>query len=277
MTDRRKRIRKIAAAAVILLLLLGFCVYENNHLVVTEYTYQNAQIPEALNDYRIVQISDLHNARFGADNHRLTGRIRNLEPDLIVLTGDLVDAYHTNLTVAAALAQELTAVAPVYFISGNHEEWLDAQTREALYRDLSDAGVILLENSSVMIGKGDAQFELLGIYDGRLQSNTLRTMTEENENPDVLTVLLAHEPQYLDEYARCGVNLVLTGHAHGGQFRLPWIGGVVAPDQGFFPPYTEGVFTQDNTTMIISRGLGNSVIPVRLFNDPEIVTVTLHS
>ena len=123
----------------------------------------------------------------------------------------------------------------------------------------------------------DAQFELLGIYDGRLQSNTLRTMTEENENPDVLTVLLAHEPQYLDEYARCGVDLVLTGHAHGGQFRLPWIGGVVAPDQGFFPTYTEGIFTQDNTTMIISRGLGNSVIPVRLFNDPEIVTVTLHS
>lgn len=258
----------------ILIAVLVFCWIQNNYLTVTHYTYENAKLPEELEGYRIVQISDLHNATFGAKNQWLVSKVEKLQPDMIVLTGDIVDSSHTNIEVALKFAERCVELAPTYYITGNHENWLETSEKEYLLAELENLGVVCLCDSYVEIEQGESAFTLIGLNDESLMGNTLRKVVE-GADSERLQILLAHEPQYLDNYAAGGVDLVLTGHAHGGQFRLPLAGGLVAPDQGFFPEYTEGVHVKDGTTMIISRGLGNSVVPVRLFNLPEIVCVDL--
>ncbi|MBQ9141230.1 MAG: metallophosphoesterase [Lachnospiraceae bacterium] len=259
---------------VILVMLILFCWIQNKYLTVTYYIYETALLPENFEGFRIVQISDLHNATFGAGNGRLVSKVEALQPDMIVLTGDLVDSGHTNMKVALEFAKESVAIAPTYYITGNHENWLEVSEKEYLLTELEKLSVMCLRDEAVEISLGDSTFTLIGLNDESLMGNTLRMVLEDTDT-ETLRILLAHEPQYLDNYAASGVDLVLTGHAHGGQFRLPFVGGLVAPDQGLFPEYTNGEHVKGETTMIISRGLGNSVIPLRVFNLPEIVCVDL--
>lgn len=256
---------------IVILVLLGY--YENHHLVVTQYSY-HSESEQISGTYRIVQISDLHNASFGKDNRKLLEKIRELEPDAIVLTGDLVDSNHTNVARALAFAESAATICPVYYVTGNHEYWLEKQERENLFDGLQNAGVILLKNETAHINDGGVAFSIVGLDDHSLSDKTLQQLMQELPQGEV-SVVLAHEPQYLQKFADTGANLVLSGHAHGGQVRLPWVGGLVAPDQGFLPKYTAGEHRENNTTMIVSRGLGNSVIPLRILNDPEIVCVDI--
>lgn len=257
---------------VILLLFLGFAHYENKHLVVTYYEYTDEKITDALDGFRIVQISDLHNSSFGKNNKRLVQKITELEPDIIVITGDLVDAYLTNIDKAIRFVRQITPLCPVYYVTGNHEFVLDDDERAELFAKLEAAGVILMDDRTERIFVNGESVTLIGLSEYHLEGWTLWNLTK-TLDPDELWILLAHEPQYLESYSEENVDLVFSGHAHGGQFRLPFIGGVVAPGQGLFPKYTEGVHTEGDTSMVISRGLGNSIIPLRLFNDPEIVCV----
>lgn len=257
---------------VALLVVWGVCLVQNKYLTVTNYVYTNRQLPKEFEGYRIVQISDLHNATFGTENERLVNKVEALQPNMIVLTGDLVDSGHTNVEVALKFAEQCTQLAPTYYITGNHENWLEVSEKEQLLTELEKLGVMCLRNEAVEISQGDRTFTLIGLNDESLMGNTLRMVLEDTDM-EKLQILLAHEPQYLDNYATSGVDLVLSGHAHGGQVRLPFVGGLVAPDQGLFPKYTEGVHVLGDTTMIISRGLGNSVVPLRVFNLPEIVCV----
>ena len=291
--SNRKKYIKSALVLLIVIALLLFCSYQNRHLETTYYTYKAEQLGADLEGYRIVQISDLHNVKFGKNNQKLVDRIRECEPDMIVLTGDLVDSNHTNVDRAVQFVDEIVKICPVYYVTGNHEYWLEKSEYDELMDGLVSAGVVILDNQVVEISRGDAKFRLVGLDDRSLADGTLEALlsdesirnnqAEQNEetadNEDSgekeLTVVLAHEPQYLARYAGTGVDLVLSGHAHGGQFRLPFVGGIVAPDQGFLPEYTAGEYYMNVTEMIVSRGLGNSVIPVRLFNYPEIVCVDL--
>lgn len=259
---------------VVILAVLVFCWIQNNYLTITYYTYENAKLPQAFEGYRIVQISDLHNASFGVKNKHLVSKITDLQPDMIVITGDVVDYSHTNIEVALEFAKQAVVIAPTYYITGNHENWLDSAEKTYLLAELEKLGVVCLEDELVEIASGKDAFTLIGLNDESLMGNTLGKVLE-GANSEQVQILLAHEPQYLENYAASGVDLVLTGHAHGGQVRLPWVGGLVAPGQGIFPKYTEGEHVMDSTTMIISRGLGNSVVPLRLFNLPEIVCVDL--
>ena len=245
-TKKQKYI-KLAITLSIVIVIILFCNFQNKHLETTHYTYAAEQLGADLEGYRIVQISDLHNAKFGKNNQKLVGRIRECEPDMIVLTGDLVDSNHTNVDRAVQFVDEIVKICPVYYVTGNHEYWLEKSEYDELMDGLIGAGVVILDDQVGEISRGEKE----------------------------LTVVLAHEPQYLVRYASIGVDLVLSGHAHGGQFRLPFVGGIVAPDQGFLPEYTAGEYYMDGTEMIVSRGLGNSVIPARLFNYPEIVCVEL--
>ena len=244
--------KKILILMLIIIILIPFCLFQNKHLVITTYTYESEKLGADLDGYRIVQISDLHNAEFGKENKKLLETIRSCSPDIIVITGDLVDSNHTNVERAVAFVKEAVKIAPVYYVSGNHEYWLD---------------------EAVCIEKGDSSFMLIGLDDQHLSDETLKNLLQEQKNE--LSIVLAHEPQYLQNYANAGADLVLTGHAHGGQIRLPFVGGIVAPDQGFLPEYTSGKYNRADTEMIVSRGLGNSIIPVRLFNYPEVVCVEL--
>ena len=291
--SNRKKYIKSALVLLIVIALLVFCSYQNRHLETTYYTYKAEQLGADLEGYRIVQISDLHNVKFGKNNQKLVDRIRECEPDMIVLTGDLVDSNHTNVDRAVQFVDEIVKICPVYYVTGNHEYWLEKSEYDELMDGLVSAGVVILDNQVVEISRGDAKFRLVGLDDRSLADGTLEALlsdesirnnqaeqkeeTADNEDSGEkeLTVVLAHEPQYLARYAGTGVDLVLSGHAHGGQFRLPFVGGIVAPDQGFLPEYTAGEYYMNGTEMIVSRGLGNSVIPVRLFNYPEIVCVDL--
>lgn len=270
--SNRKKYIKSAIILLIVITLLLFCNFQNKHLETTHYTYEAEQLGVDLDGYRIVQISDLHNAKFGKNNQKLVDRIRECAPDMIVLTGDLVDSNHTNVDRAVQFVNEIVKICPVYYVTGNHEYWLDTSEYEKLMDGLVSAGVVILDNQVVEISRGDAKFRLVGLDDKSLADGTLEALLSDEKE---LTVVLAHEPQYFARYAGTGVDLVLSGHAHGGQFRLPFVGGIVAPDQGFLPEYTAGEYYMNGTEMIVSRGLGNSVIPVRLFNYPEIVCVEL--
>lgn len=270
--SNRKKYIKSAIVLLIVIVLLLFCNFQNKHLETTHYTYETEQLGVDLDGYRIVQISDLHNAKFGKNNQKLVDRIRECEPDMIVLTGDLVDSNHTNVDRAVQFVDEIVKICPVYYVTGNHEYWLEKSEYDELMDGLIGAGVVILDDQVVEISRGDAKFRLVGLDDKSLADGTLEALLSDEKE---LTVVLAHEPQYFARYAGTGVDLVLSGHAHGGQFRLPFVGGIVAPDQGFLPEYTAGEYYMNGTEMIVSRGLGNSVIPVRLFNYPEIVCVEL--
>lgn len=270
--SNRKKYIKSAIVLLIVIVLLLFCNFQNKHLETTHYTYETEQLGVDLDGYRIVQISDLHNAKFGKSNQKLVDRIRECDPDMIVLTGDLVDSNHTNVDRAVQFVDEIVKICPVYYVTGNHEYWLDTYEYEKLMDGLASAGVVILDDQVVEISRGDAKFRLVGLDDKSLADGTLEALLSDEKE---LTVVLAHEPQYFARYAGTGVDLVLSGHAHGGQFRLPFVGGIVAPDQGFLPEYTAGEYYMNGTEMIVSRGLGNSVVPVRLFNYPEIVCVEL--
>ena len=280
--SNRKKYIKSAIVLLIVIALLLFCNYQNRHLETTYYTYKAEHLDAEFDGYRIVQISDLHNAKFGKNNQKLVDMIRECDPDMIVLTGDLVDSNHTNVDRAVQFVDEIVKICPVYYVTGNHEYWLEASEYDELMSGLTGAGAVILDDQVVEISRGDAKFRLVGLDEKSLADGTLGTLlnnaqnvAHEDSEKKEFTVVLAHEPQYFARYASAGVDLVLSGHAHGGQFRLPFVGGIVAPDQEFFPEYTAGEYYMDSTEMIVSRGLGNSVIPVRLFNYPEIVCVEL--
>ena len=265
--------KKILILILIIIILIPFCLFQNKHLVITTYTYESEKLGADLDGYRIVQISDLHNAEFGKENKKLLETIRSCSPDIIVITGDLVDSNHTNVERAVAFVKEAVKIAPVYYVTGNHEYWLDPSENEQMMQGILAAGAYDLDDEAVCIEKGDSSFMLIGLDDQHLSDETLKNLLQEQKNE--LSIVLAHEPQYLQNYANAGADLVLTGHAHGGQIRLPFVGGIVAPDQGFLPEYTSGKYNRADTEMIVSRGLGNSIIPVRLFNYPEVVCVEL--
>ncbi len=274
-----KKLHKYIWIFGICISLFVFFFWQNNALVTSLYIFESDRIGEAVDGYRIVQISDLHNKRFGREQNRLLENIKLCEPDMIVVTGDLVDSNHTNLGAAMEFIHGAVSIAPVYYVTGNHEKWLDEGTEAELLKQLKEEGVTCLDDEKEEIKTGQDSFLLLGLDDAHLMDDTLGLLVSDKAGlpsaEDTFTVLLAHEPQNLLQYSNAGMDLVLSGHAHGGQVRLPFVGGIVAPDQGFFPEYTAGLYEKNGTSMIVSRGLGNSIIPVRIFNRPEIVCVEL--
>lgn len=263
--------KRLIVWSVLLVIAIVFCIVNNKWLVVTEYGYMTDKLPDGC-AFTVVQISDLHNAGFGIKNSRLIGKIEALSPDLIVITGDIVDSNHTRIKTAADFCEKAADICPVYYVTGNHEHWLEEDEKAELYDGIRKSGAVILDDEAVDITINGGSFTLCGLDDESLYNDTLVSLSKELDGGR-LNILLAHEPQYFDDYCASPADLVLTGHAHGGQVRLPFVGGLVAPDQGFFPEYTEGEHTENGTTMIISRGLGNSVIPLRVFDLPEIVCV----
>ena len=270
-----KRVRIILLLIIVGLLLLSFCVWQNNDIVISNYDYKTSLISDNLNGYTIAQISDLHNKEFGKNQKNILNLLEKESPDIIVITGDIVDSNHTNINVALEFIEGAANIAPVFYVTGNHEYWLSDKDRDTLMKRMEQVGVMLLDNKAINLEKENSNgFYLIGLSDKNLNDTVLKTMCSQLDSSK-LQIVLAHEPQYFDHYSHAGVDLVLSGHAHGGQIRLPFIHGLVAPGQGFFPKYTSGTYVNNDTTMIVSRGLGNSIIPIRVFNRPEIVMVTL--
>ena len=220
----------------------------------------------------IVQLSDLHNARFGEEQARLLDMVRAQSPDAIVITGDLIDDTKGGHEPALELARGCAAIAPTYFVTGNHEKL--SRSYEAFLLEMEKTGVInlsgrtvTLENGVTLTGAQDAGFIGRENYAGYIASLAPQT--------DGYHILIAHRPEFIAAYAAAGFDLAICGHAHGGQIRLPFIGGLYAPGQGKLPRYTAGLYDEGDITMLVSRGLGNSVFPFRVNNRPEVAALTI--
>lgn len=272
---------KFAVTAIILVFLSLWIIRGNIAIEINNYTITDENIPEGFSDFVITHISDLHSTSFGKNNRRLIEKIISTSPDIIVLTGDIIDQNRHNTEVSISFVKEAVKIAPVYYITGNHE----ALTSEfdKFIKETVDAGLIYLNNRTVTLKSNGDSISLTGIDDPFLLTSYISDNPEESLETtlsfllprDGYNILLAHRPNYFDIYKKGNPDLILSGHVHGGQFRLPFIGGLYAPDQGINPQYDAGYYTDGTTEMIISRGLGNSRFPVRLNNTPEIITITL--
>ena len=273
--------KTICILSGILLILIVWTAWGNTALELNTYTISSCELPDAFDGYRIAHVSDLHNAEFGDRNQRLLEMLREAEPDMIAITGDLIDSRKTNIAVALAFAEEAVKFAPCYYVSGNHE------ARVSEYQDLKTgleaAGVTVLDDAQVKIEVSGESITVIGVNDPSFHADYLasdatvmdRKLSELSSEDAGFAILLSHRPELFDTYVAHDMDLILTGHAHGGQFRLPLIGGLIAPNQGLFPKYDDGLYSEWNTNMIVSRGLGNSIIPFRFNNRPEVVLIEL--
>ena len=267
--------------AILLLVLVLWTIWGNVTVGVTHYSITSNQLPDSFDGFKIAVVSDLHNARFGSDNSQITRKIEEEHPDIIAITGDLVDSNRTDTETAIALVHKLMQIAPCYYVTGNHEAWIGKQFSE-LEEMLFAENVQILHDEVIQLEKNGQTIQLAGLddpdfteRDTAVQQSMLQTKLNQMNLSDEYCILLSHRPETFVAYVEENIDLVLSGHAHGGQFRLPFIGGIVAPNQGLFPKYDAGKYTRNNTTMIVSRGIGNSIIPIRFNNRPEIVVIEL--
>lgn len=270
MNHKQTTIGLTAAAAGAVWLAWG-----NTAITTTEYTIASPALPRSFDGLRIAQVSDLHNDSFGLDNVRLMRSIRGARPHFIAITGDMLDARRTNIPRALNAAQQMVRIAPCIYVKGNHEARIPQYP--VFEEGLRAAGVVVLRNESITVERGGAQLTILGMdcpYGDPDYPAFLYRLGREAKG---FKLLLSHHPEQIDVYSDVGMDLALCGHTHGGQLRLPKIGGIIAPHQGFFPKYDAGVYQKGRTKMIISRGLGNSLCPVRVNNRPELVVAELRS
>ncbi|MDD7592852.1 MAG: metallophosphoesterase [Peptoniphilaceae bacterium] len=276
-----KTMRHIGLFLIALLLLLSF--YRSNMIFkTTTYTVESPFLSNAFNGYRIAQISDLHGHVFGDAGEDLLTALDAASPNLVVITGDAISRSEKHPEETAKVLQAVASRYPTYYIRGNHELHRDEVEPEQsrFYDALREAGVIVLENESVPILYREAQINLVGLKEplDAYETNTppdVKALL--GEKPDGFTILLAHNPLWLERYVDWGADLVISGHVHGGMVRLPFVGGVFSPDVSFFPRYDRGVYQMGQTKMVVSTGMGGSGFPFRLFNDQELVVITLSS
>ena len=270
----------IGVVLVLLALVCLWGVWENTAVQLHRITVAD-DIPDAFDGFTFAHISDLHNAQFGQEQERLVRLLREAQADAVVVTGDVIDKRRPGMQNALSFFAQAIRLAPVYYVPGNHE----AVSAEypALRRVLEEMGVEILEDRAVSLVRGGNAITLAGVSDPVFttadpeRNSTLMAQKLEDVLPKAgcYTVLLSHRPELFGVYRTAGINLTFAGHAHGGQFRLPWGQGIIAPNQGLFPKYTQGLYAEEGGKMVVSRGLGNSSVPIRLNNRPEVVAVTL--
>ena len=289
-------IKQILFGATVILGGAAFYKYETESLEITKYEIENEKIPKEFNNFKIVQISDLHNKSFGKDNKRLLETIDSQNPDIVVITGDLVEGDNKDFDVALNLIDELLKKYKVYHIIGNHEQKSLIKKHKELYKTYFDKlynkNIVNLDNEKTKVEKDGKYINIYGLivpleyYPYFFKNYENKNMKLEQDfinnklgeiNRDEYNILLAHTPFFFEEYEKYGVDLVLAGHVHGGIIRLPKVGGLLSPNREFFPKYDFGKYIKNNTTMLLSKGLGGSKVLIRFACKPEIVSITLKS
>ncbi|MBE3102883.1 MAG: metallophosphoesterase [Bacilli bacterium] len=268
-------LRKLMKLLITVTCLIVFFYVNNTWLTVSNHSVNSPEIPAAFDGYRILRVSDLHDATFGENQQRLVNKIQQEKPNMIVITGDLIDSNRYDLQNSLDLVDQIIEFADVYYVTGNNE--VETNDVDRIKEQLIARGVRVLSNETIHIERDGVSISLSGIEDPLIGDEASDMIAASRVPSDAFTVLLAHRPEDFQAYADAEIDVTFSGHAHGGQFRIPFLGGLVAPGQGFFPKYTAGVYEQGNSKLIVSRGLGNSIIPIRLLNLPEIVVVTLKS
>ena len=256
------------------MIIIAFLKMNNEYIVTTEYTLSSEEIPQSFDGFKIVQVSDLHDGLFGEGNSRLIAKVAAQKPDVIFITGDVIDSRRYDLQQSLEAVEQLVALAPTYFVTGNHEVATNNLT--TIYNELELLGVHTLKNESTQLTKGDASITIAGLEDPLMGYDVEHQLQNMMTSAEDFVLLLSHRPELFDFYVKAGADVVFAGHAHGGQIRIPFLlDGMFSPGQGWMPEYTAGVYEQQSTQMFVSRGLGNSAFQQRLFNLPEVVSVTL--
>lgn len=251
----------------------AFFIDSNSRIVVTEYELSSSRLPQSFDGFRVLQLSDIHGKDFGG---RLAEKTAELKPDIIVLTGDLADR-DTDFQRLDRLLEQLCAIAPVYYISGNHE-WGEGIIDEVASL-LEKHGAVYLSNEYISLSRGEESILLAGVEDPNSMSDmpnpiqVVRQMRE--EAGDGFCLLLGHRNYWAEKYPWLEVDIIMCGHAHGGIIRLPFLGGLIGTGFEFFPDWVDGVHSVGGYELVISRGLGNSAGIPRFLNNPEIVLLTL--
>jgi len=284
MRGKKRRMKILIVISLFSIIFFIFSIWQNNSIVLSTFDYSSNEVPKEFNNFNIVQISDLHNKNFGKEQSKLIEKIEDLSPDIIVITGDLIDRRKYNLENAMNFIDKAIKIAPIYYVSGNHEAW--SRKYSEVKSELIHADVFVMDDERIELKRNDSVINILGLSDPAFITSSYMDKTdtkviEENlfnwSSLEGFKILLSHRPELFDLYSSNNMNLVFSGHAHGGQIRIPFVGGLIAPNQGFFPKYTSGSYTMNKTTMFVSRGLGNSLFPIRIFNRPEIISLTLKS
>ena len=283
----KKRRKTIIFTLIIIILAVIYYFLQLNWISVTTNIIHLGDLPKEFDGYSIVQLSDLHNQEFGNENERLVKKINKIQPDMIVITGDMLTntrEISNNGDVLIKLLENLNKEYPIYYVTGEHEEGLYYEdrnkyqiegTKENYEKKLSNLGVTVLNDERTTITRQDAKINVYGLKEhltGEIQIEKRLGKPNEEE----VNILLSHRPVYFDEYTDWGADLIFSGDTHGGMIRLPIIGGVISTE-GFFPEYDGGLFNKENSIMVVSRGLGNNPIPLRINNRPEIVEIILKS
>lgn len=279
---KKHRGRGCLTALIILALIAAAAAFlikdSREDLEISRYEVASQKLPESFDGFKIVQLSDLHGAEFGEDGMELVDKVGSLEPDMIALTGDFV-TDEGDLAAVEKLAARLVKLCPVYFVSGNHEfgSGLAVKVRNILER----AGVKYLSNEYLTISRGEDGILLGGVEDQLAYADMLSpdelAQKMNDAAPDAFKILLGHRNYWMTEYPELPVDLIFCGHAHGGLIRIPGVGGLIGTDRRLFPDFDAGEYNNGRYTLIVSRGLGNSVPIPRVFNRPEIVCVELSS
>lgn len=279
---KKHRGRGCLTALIILALIAAAAAFlikdSRDDLEISRYEVKSQKLPESFDGFKIVQLSDLHGAEFGEDGMGLVEKVKELELDIIALTGDFV-TDEGDLAAVEKLAARLVKLCPVYFVSGNHEfgSGLAVKVRNILER----AGVKYLSNEYLTISRGEDGILLGGVEDPLAYADMLSpdelAQKMNDAAPDAFKILLGHRNYWMTEYPELPVDLIFCGHAHGGLIRIPGVGGLIGTDRRLFPDFDAGEYNNGRYTLIVSRGLGNSVPIPRVFNRPEIVCVELSS
>lgn len=239
-------------------------------------------LPASFDNFRIAQISDIHCDKVGFSDLSFINKIKKFSPDIIIITGDILDSYKNDTDVAYNILCQLAIISPCYFVSGNHELRLPEEY-ERLQTILNKLNITNLNNTSILLEKNNDVINLVGVEDynhfknedNLNHRNNFKETLDELYSSTHFNILLSHRPEKFPMYVEAKYDLIFSGHAHGGQWRIPFIGGIYSPSQGFFPKYTNGKYIKENSTLIVSRGLGNSSFPIRINNPIELVLVTL--
>ncbi|MFB0972569.1 MAG: metallophosphoesterase [Tissierellia bacterium] len=276
---KKKKLKKKRWLGLLLalIILIGIWIYwGNTTILVRTIKVVDSKIPEEFNGFKIVHVSDLHNYDW---KDQLINKIRKSNPDIIAITGDIIDSRTPDEYISLDFIKRAKEIAPIYYVTGNHEA--RHHNYKKLKSDMEILGVKVLKNDSVYLEKNNSNIKLLGLDDanfstgkdnGKILNDHLSDMKDDFYG---YKILLAHRPEFFQIYKNHNINLTLTGHAHGGQVRIPFLGGILAPGQGFFPKYDNGLYDEDGFKMIVSRGLGNSVIPIRVNNNPDLIIIEL--
>ncbi len=270
----------------ILIIVSIWTVWQNITVGITKYNINLKNLPDSADGMKIVQLSDIHNWGMGLSHKDILQEIERFLPDFIAVTGDLVDSRHTDVKAALELVSELSEIAPIYFVTGNHEAFLSTVEWQELKEGLEGLDVHILRNAAYTLPSLE-NIEIIGIDDprwslpkGEIHHDKELPISEDDINTlasdDKFTVLLSHRPEYFEAYGKSKADIALCGHVHGGQIRLPFVGGLYGSTQGFFPSYDGGVYNSDDFVMVVSRGIGGSAFPVRFNNQPEVLFIRLN-